>query len=91
MTKNVYHVRSYKNLERSCKINIRKAMTHPFDKIFISSYTIKILEVLHVLHIEDNSELLSSSSQKATDCSTQVSEQQREMYLILSFETYKII
>ena len=68
--KNVYLVTYYRNLIRSCKINIRKAMTHFFDKIFIRSYTKKNFEVWHVLHFEDNSELPSSNSQKATACST---------------------
>ena len=68
--KNVYLVRYYRNLIRSCKINIRKTMTHFLDEVFIRSYTKKIFEVWHILHIEDNSELLSSSSQKATACNT---------------------
>ena len=62
----------------------------------IRSYTIKISlilipEVWYILHIEDNSELLSSSSRKATACNTLVPEQQKEKYLILSCKTYKIL
>ena len=45
-------------------------MAHLFDKNFLRSYTKKMLEVGHVLHFEDKSELLSSSSQKATACIT---------------------
>ena len=67
--KNVYLVRYYRNLIRSCKINIRKAMTH-FLIISSSDLIQKKIEVWHVLHFEDNSELLSSNSQKATACRT---------------------
>ena len=80
------------NLIRIFKKNFQKAVTHLFDKIFIRTYTIKfskygmLWQVWH-LNIADNSELLSGSSQKATTCNNYVLEEQRESYLLLSFET----
>ena len=43
--KNVHHVRSYKDLIRSRKINIRKAMTHLLDK-FLSDQILNVKDSL---------------------------------------------
>ena len=90
LDKNVYRVGSYKNIIISCKINNRKVMTHLVDKIFMRSHTIKFLKYGIFLTLK-TIKVRSSSSQNATACNTYVSEQQREMHLILSFESYKIL
>ena len=89
--KNVYLVRYYRNLIRSCKIDIRKAMTHFFDNIFIRSYTKKNLKCGMFFILKTIQSCFQATAKKLLHAALKLSEQQREKYLILSFETYKIL
>ena len=59
-------------------------MTHFFDKIFITSYTVKIIKPSHVLQIEDNKSCFRAVAEKLQHAT---SDQQTEKYLVLAFET----
>ena len=89
--KNVYLVTYYRNLIRSCKINIQKAMTHFFDKILSDLIQKKILKCGMFFILKTIQSCLQATAKKLLHAALKLSEQQREKYLILSFETYKIL